>query len=135
MTSLGAINSSKTWRASTSLNVPSYEPGKQRLRFFPSCGTTNAVRARNDGMLTIGTAVIRPASVSRVERVHEAHDGRDRRVLAAVDPAEKAEVRAVAPARGFEARELELGEQLVLEADGAALDHPASRASTSTSGT
>ena len=61
-TSAGAISSSKTWRASTSLNVPSSEPGKQRLRFLPSSGTTNAVRARNEVMLTIGTAVIRPES-------------------------------------------------------------------------
>ena len=61
-TSAGAISSSKTWCASTSLNVPSAEPGKQRLRFLPSSGTTNAVRARKDVMLTIGTAVIRPES-------------------------------------------------------------------------
>ena len=48
----------------TSVKVPSYEPGKQRLRFLPSSGTTNGVRARNDGMLTIGTAVIRPAELA-----------------------------------------------------------------------
>ena len=50
-------------------------------------------------MLTIGTAVIRPDELARVERVHEADDRRDRRVLAAVDPAEQAEVRAVARRR------------------------------------
>jgi hypothetical protein len=71
----------------------------------------------------------------RVEGVHEADDRCDRRVLAAVDPAKQAQVRAVTRACGLEARQLEAREQLVVEADGAPLDHPASLASTSTSGT
>src|SRR5436190_266530 len=71
---------------------------------------------------------------ARVERVHEADDSCDRRVLTAVDPTEQAEVRAVARPGRLEARKLDPGEQLVVEADRAALDHPASRASTSTSG-
>src|SRR6266702_5059601 len=66
--------------------------------------------------------------LARVELIHEPYDGRDRRVLAAVDPAEQAKVRAVPVAGGLEAGKLEPGEEGVVEAERAVLDHPASLA-------
>ena len=79
--------------------VPSCEPGKQRFRFLPSTGTTNGERCRNDSMLTTGTAVIVPCELARVELVHESRHRGDRRVLAAVDPADQRQLGPSPPRR------------------------------------
>ena len=46
--------------ASLSERVPAGSPGKHRLRFLPSSGTRNGVRARNAGRFSTGTATTRP---------------------------------------------------------------------------
>jgi hypothetical protein len=45
-----------TASAIRSVRVPSGAPGKLRLRFLPSSGTTNGLRAQNAGRFTTGTA-------------------------------------------------------------------------------
>src|ERR1700748_3671849 len=48
--------------ARRSARVPAGSPGKHRLRFLPSSGTTNGVRARKAGRFSTGTATTRPRS-------------------------------------------------------------------------
>ena len=107
--SAGSISSVKTWWASWSENVPSGSPGKQRFRFLPSGGEMNGVRVRNAGRFTIGTATTDPASWAG-SRPHDPHDGRDRRVLAAVDAAQDAQPRPVVGAGHLEARPLQVAQ-------------------------
>src|SRR5215831_11744415 len=57
--------------ASRSARLPAGSPGKHRLRFLPSSGTTNGVRARNAGTFRTGTAHTLPrSSRSARARVH-----------------------------------------------------------------
>jgi len=51
-----------TAAAIRSAALPSASPGKLRLRFFPSSGTTNGVRAQNAGRLITGATVTVPES-------------------------------------------------------------------------
>ena len=81
--------------ASRSVYVPSGSPGKARLRFLPSAGTTNGERCVNDSMLTTGTRGDRARELRRVELAHDARHGGDRGVLAAVDAADQRDPRAV----------------------------------------
>src|SRR5580692_10693586 len=53
---------SVTAAAIRSAALPSASPGKLRLRFFPSRGTTNGVRAQNAGRLITGATVTVPES-------------------------------------------------------------------------
>jgi hypothetical protein len=67
----------------------------------------------------------RPSQLSRLEPGHEAHDGRDRAVFAAVDPGDEREPRSLLVTDRDDARKLEARQELGLEAERAALDHDA----------
>ena len=115
--------------ASASEKLPSASPGKQRLRFLPSSGVTNGLRARNAVTFTIGTATIEPRSRRRVEAAHEPHERPDRGVLAAVDAGDQRHPRAVAAAR-LHQRQLDALQQPALQPQRSAIDHAASPPST-----
>ena len=72
---MSCVNASYARR---SARVPAGSPGKHRLRFLPSSGTTNGVRARKAGRFSTGTATTRPRS-SRSSRL------RAQRRTAAID--------------------------------------------------
>ena len=95
-TSLGAISSVKTWCASTSESVPSGEPGSSvevlAVLRHDKCRSSAEGRHAHDRHRRdpAGERV-------RLELAHEADNGGDRRVLAAMNAGEQAEVRPSPP--------------------------------------
>ena len=85
---------------------PSGRPGATLLRLRPSSGDTKPVRLSNIRMFDDRHGDHRAAKLRRVERLHDAHDGIDRRVLGGVDARREAEHRSIVRAVDDDDREL-----------------------------